>query len=100
MSYSRFGWDGSDVYVFFAVDGFLECGGCLLQNREWIPNENSPSGGMIAETGDNVPKRFSSTQEMLDHLKLHEAAGHSVPPELPGELLADDERNFPSKKES
>ena len=31
MSYCRFAWDGSDVYVFGSGDGVIECCGCSLK---------------------------------------------------------------------
>lgn len=57
MSYTRFG-DDSDVYVFLAVDGQLECCGCKLK-----PESES----------------FYSTARMIEHLDVHRAAGHAVP---------------------
>jgi len=35
MSYARFGWDGSDVYVFMHVSGHLECCACILAHGDW-----------------------------------------------------------------
>lgn len=57
MSYARFGYDGSDVYVYLDCGGFLRCCACALDGDE----------------------NFESTDAMLAHLKLHEAAGHCVP---------------------
>jgi hypothetical protein len=66
MSYARFGWDGSDVYVFLNVGGYFSCCACAL-NR-----------------GDNgapfpASEEFGSTAAMLDHLEAHRAAGDTVP---------------------
>ncbi len=55
MSYARFGC--GDVYVFMSTSGHLECCGCILGDQ-WS---------------------FASTQEMVDHLAEHRAAGHDVP---------------------
>lgn len=55
MSYVRWS-EQSDVYVFLA-DGHLECCGCDLGD-EWA---------------------FYSTDDMLAHLRAHQAAGHTVP---------------------
>lgn len=56
MSYCR--WSGdSSVYVFCAVQGHLECCGCIL-NDKW---------------------EHYSTDDMLAHLEKHREAGHSVP---------------------
>ena len=71
MSYSRFGWDGSDVYVFLSVGGHLECCGCLLSD-EWS---------------------YATTDEMIAHLEEHRAAGHHVPEDCIEDLLADKEEN-------
>lgn len=73
MSYARFGWDGSDVYVYMHVAGHLECCGCILGD-EWS---------------------FHSTQAMIDHLAEHRAAGHNIPVGIEDELRADDGQNFP-----
>jgi len=58
MSYCRFAWDGSDVYVFPSGQG-IECCGCKLQ-------QNYTAG---------------TPEEMIAHLALHRRAGHYVPPE-------------------
>lgn len=57
MSYCRFAWDGSDVYVFESDRGF-ECCGCHLRD-----------GSFLAET----------PEEMIAHLAEHRRAGQFVP---------------------
>jgi hypothetical protein len=57
VSYCRFGWGGSDVYVFLSVSGCLECCGCRL-SEEWS---------------------YSSTDAMLAHLREHVSKGDTVP---------------------
>ena len=57
MSYCRFGWDGSDVYVYPSGQG-IECCGCKLK-------QNFTAG---------------TPEEMISHLALHRRAGHYVPP--------------------
>jgi hypothetical protein len=60
VSYARFGWEGSNVYVFFNTDHMLECCGCSLRaGRERI--------------------EFATVDEMVAHLGYHEHAGHTVP---------------------
>ncbi len=76
MSYARFGWDGSDVYVFMHVSGHLECCACILAHGDW---ESFLAGG---------------TQTMVDHLKKHELAGHQIPSDIYGRLWEDDKENF------
>jgi hypothetical protein len=82
MSYARFGWDGSDVYVFKSVgdqehpNGWLECCSCSL-----IP-------GWF---------RAFSTAGMIWHLWAHMAAGQHVPSDVIPELRADDMENFPCR---
>ena len=56
MSYCRFGWDGSDVYVFESSAG-LECCACSLQNTFTT----------------------SLPEEMIKHLAVHRRAGQYVP---------------------
>lgn len=57
MSYVRFS-EKSHVYVFASVNGGLECCGCWLEDTDWL---------------------YYSTDDMIAHLKAHEAAGHQVP---------------------
>jgi hypothetical protein len=57
MSYCRFFWDGSDVYVYESDRG-IECCGCALNEY-----------GVTLET----------PAEMIEHLMEHRAAGHCVP---------------------
>lgn len=66
MSYARFGWDNSDVYVFEHVAGYIQCCGCILPeygDEDWI-------GGFY-----NAP----TANDMLKHLDEHRAAGNVVP---------------------
>ncbi len=57
MSYARFGWQGSDVYVYLDTGRYLNCCGCSLQEDSF---------------------RASTTDEMLAHLRTHREAGHTV----------------------
>lgn len=75
MSYARFGWGGSNVYVFLTEregQSCLTCCGCCL--------------------GDDPC--FTSTQEMIDHLLDHTAAGDVVPEDIYQALRDDDDDNF------
>jgi hypothetical protein len=81
VSYARFGADGSDVYVFMAVEGWLECCSCWLQP--------------LVPAGLHESFHASSTDEMVTHLRAHTAAGHHVPADVVPDLRADDEENFP-----
>ena len=76
MSYSRWGCDGSDVYVFAHVDGQIQCCGCplLLDDRSFDAR---------------------STEAMVDHLAEHVSAGHSVPGHLVERLRENNAENFP-----
>lgn len=67
MSLVRFGTDGFDVCVYESDRG-LECCGCWLE-------DTSPS--------------FETTDQMIDHLKLHAAAGHHIPQYVFDELHFD-----------
>jgi hypothetical protein len=81
MSYARFGLDASDVYVFMAVEGWLECCCCCcLAGRAFSCFE------------------ARATADMVDHLKAHTAAGQHVPEDVVPALLADDAENFPPAK--
>ncbi len=57
MSFCRFAWNGSDVYVYESDRGF-ECCGCKLSEESFV-----------CDTQD----------EMISHLAGHKRAGHFVP---------------------
>lgn len=57
MSYARFGWEGSDVYVYPHVSGGIECCACPMDE------------GRINLT----------PLQMLRHLKRHRIHGDQVP---------------------
>jgi hypothetical protein len=58
VSYCRFWWDDSDVYVYADVSGGITCCACGL-------------------AGSSV--NVETPAEMLAHLLEHRAAGHTVP---------------------
>lgn len=62
MSYARFGWEGSDVYVYEHFAGFIECCGCWFQDWD----------------GEDFPQ-LKTAREALEHLEKHVEAGHCVP---------------------
>ncbi len=92
MSYARFGWDDSDVYVFCSSVG-IECCGCILQDREWVEDERSIIGVFLRPVGERIKTVFRDTDEAVAHLAQHVAAGHTVPDDVVPELLADREEN-------
>ena len=79
MSYARFGWDGSDVYVYETrwKDGTAwECCACFLSPR----SPDRPLGR----------SHFTFTgAAMLGHLVAHRYAGHCVPDDAFTDLAAD-----------
>ena len=81
MSYARFGWDGSDVYVFTSSRG-IECCMCVLQEREWRDDPGAVFGGYLHDVGEKVEDTFRSNAGMIAHLDLHRAAGHHVPDDV------------------
>ena len=89
MSYARFGWDGSDVYVFGNTDGQYECSGCALQEVEWVEQPTLWLGGFLKPVGEIVPHVFDTPGEMVDHLMAHRAAGQTVPDDCIAELRAE-----------
>lgn len=58
MSYCRMGWDGSDLYMFEHVGGFIECSACRFDDP-WIV-------------------RLDSVDDALAHVRKHREAGHTV----------------------
>lgn len=82
MSYCRF--VEADVYVFLSDRG-LECCACSLQEREWIDDLSSPFGGYLVDKGEMVQHTFNgpnASQDMIDHLRKHQEAGHRVPTDV------------------
>jgi hypothetical protein len=63
MSWCRFGWDGSDLYIFEDVHGHFVCMDCLLLHGD-----------------DNFV--CATAREMYKHILEHEKAGHHVIPSL------------------
>lgn len=61
MSYCRFAWDGSDVYVFGSGDDEYECCGCSLKGHL--------KGHFTCKTA----------KEMINHLLEHRKKGDCVP---------------------
>ncbi len=103
MSYARFGWEGSDVYVIGTVlsgEHVIECCGCLLLPKN--PAADDPCPDHIKENEDlfcpgcfpplwlDPFPRFPTTQGILDHLRKHQEAGHKVLPQTLTEIENDD----------
>lgn len=112
MSYCRF--LEADVYVFFSVGDYLDCCGCSLAPAcRDHPDEHDQSTVEIDEDAEGLFKLLGavkcatckgpvghfpgaySTQDMVDHLRAHQARGDYVPEHVFDDLWADDERNFP-----
>jgi hypothetical protein len=83
MSYARFGagpdGESSDIYLFAHVSGFVQCCGCVL--RPWIPDEES--------------ENLHNATEVVEHLRVHVAAGHNVAEELLDPALYPDDDFVP-----
>jgi hypothetical protein len=84
VSYARFGWDGSDVYVYLDVAGSICCCACRLNEPEqW-------------KDGDPLfpPSEYLlSTDDAIEHLRRHTEAGHTVPDTAVPNLIADRDEN-------
>ena len=98
MSYCRF--SEGDVYIYLSSDEkLLECCGCILQERKWVKDETAPFGGYLHATGEIISDRFSTTQEMIEHLEAHKSKGHYVPNFCIEGLLMDQQENDKIMKE-
>jgi hypothetical protein len=86
MAYSRWGWDGSDLYVYMDTGGYLNCTACPLMPLA----EN-------AKIKMNQSFHAHSTMDMIDHLGEHMDAGHNFPDNIIADILCDDEINFPGE---
>lgn len=79
MSYARWGWDNSDVYVFATIVGDgqekLECCGCIDEQLE------EPFIDMFGIEHTFMMMSFyaDSPEEMIDHLNEHVENGDHVP---------------------
>ena len=93
MSYARFSWDGSDVYVFLNVGGYLDCCGCLLEEYEWVEDPGYKFSGGYLKPTVGIETRFTTTDDMIEHLRRHIAEGHTVPDDVIPDLEADREEN-------
>lgn len=92
MSYSRF--SNADVYVYMDARGTLDCCGCILQKSEWVEDPGAFFGFYLRALEPIIETRFTTTQQMVDHLSLHRAAGHDVPDGIEADLWADDQENW------
>ncbi len=98
MSYARFGWDGSDVYVFYSVSGMYECCFCRLQEREWVDDPSRPLfQGYFRDVGEKVQQDFPDVDGIIAHLRQHQAAGHTVPEDTFTDIVEDAPRIFGAK---
>jgi len=77
MSYARFGDGCSDVYVFLDVGGYLTCCACGIY---------IPKGKLSSFT-------CTTSDEMIQHLREHQSAGHQVEEHTFKNLLADAKEN-------
>lgn len=95
MSYSRF--SHAHVYVYMDVGGYLNCCGCILQERVWVDDPEWPIfKGYAKAVEPIIETRFYTTGGMIEHLAIHRAAGHDVPAGIEDALRADDAENFPA----
>lgn len=76
MSYCRF--LEADVYVFTSTEG-IECCFCSLIPRHWIDEPDTLLGGYLEQDNPEDTETYHSNQEMVDHLRKHQEAGHYVP---------------------
>lgn len=78
MSITRWGVDGSDVYLYYVGNGV----------------DSSEDGVECCEcsVNDYFAFRVSTNEEMLSHLDQHRAKGHVVPDHAYAQLRADAER--------
>ena len=65
VSFARFGWEGSDVYVFEHAGGFIQCCGCGITE----PEEEDSMWGFA---------NLKTPKEALAHLEEHKKVGDNV----------------------
>lgn len=92
MSYARFGWEGSDVYVFLGSEK-LECCAChITPPIKFDPPRKNFFGTTITEASQSFYAETPAA--MIEHLEQHVKAGDTVPEET----IADIKRDFPNLK--
>jgi hypothetical protein len=85
VSYARFGWEGSDVYVFSHVSGGIQCCGCRLNESAMGPDDvfppswTTPTGTPFDREHPGAGQPRAAYDEMIAHLGEHLRAGHTVP---------------------
>ncbi len=93
MSYSRFGWDGSDVYLYAAIEdgvNVIHCEQCILAMGDFIPDELHPLGGTVT-TKEEILTRFTSYPQLEKHIEDHRHVGHHVPTYVDVRILREKE---------
>jgi len=75
MSYARFGWHGSDVYIYLDSAGYLCCCACSARS-------------------DMGSYKAYSTSEMMRHIDYHQSLGDHVPKDAIDQLVRDNEQNM------
>ena len=92
MSYARWGWDGSDVYLFTTSKGTnqyaIECCGCLLDRGIELEHPYTDKLG-ITHTHEYTAYQANTSGEMIAHLKKHLAMRHCVPEDVIPNILQD-----------
>lgn len=81
MSYARWGWDGSDVYVFATLVKGKEVVECCACNLEEPTKIDPPFTDMFGIKHEYEYNSFYAAYpgEMISHLNLHVAKGDTVP---------------------
>lgn len=102
MSYARFGWEGSDVYIIGTQDGpegqrHIECCGCILTANFRKPRTEQEKADVAGiEGGEDIEwdygplQEFDTIEGILEHLAEHKRAGHCIPPSCVERLRDDD----------
>lgn len=94
MSYARFGWDNSDVYIYTTrmssdpLEYAIDCCGCLLERGEKLDTPYVDVLGVTHEYAFYGFKAYTSG-EMVAHLKKHLAVKHVVPQDTFDRILSD-----------
>lgn len=79
MSIVRFNVNGSDVYIYESVKGYVSCCMCMLTEHA---DGTTPDDPRLI--GDDLP--FHSAESLLTHVAEHRAAGHCVPEYVDNEV--------------
>jgi len=91
MSYARWGWEGSDVYVYltnYKQELVIQCCGCFLEKPKKLKKPYTDILGILHEV-EYKSVFLKTSGEAVQHFNLHREKGDTVPQETIDDILKD-----------